>query len=166
MKKLSGFVWTDILIVVAIVLIVLVVVVLAINPVKMISKSHDIQRLADFTQLTTGLNLFLADNKNFNGLTGPYLSTAVDDKNRTKTNGTGWIPVKFNTISSGVPLPSLPFDSINNGTYHYTVGVNTVNNTYEINCVFENADNFSKMSSDGGNNPDVYEVGTDLTILP
>lgn len=162
----TGFSITELLIVVVIVIILAIFVVLAINPSKMMTKSRDSERNANLSAITTAVDLYLADNKDFKGLTGPYLSTSVLNDSTQKNDGTGWIPIKFNSISSGAPLGVLPLDPSNNETYHYTLGIDPVNKTYEINCVFELSDNIKKESTDGGNNGDVYEVGTDLTILP
>jgi len=164
--KKTGFSLTELLIVVVIVIILAIFVVLAINPSKMMTKSRDAERSKDLTAIATALDLYLADNKDFKGLTGPYLSTSAGSNSAQKNDGTSWIPIKFNTISSGTPLGTLPLDPLNNDTYHYTLGIDPVAKTYEINCVFELPDNVKKESTDGGNNANVYEVGTDLTILP
>lgn len=165
MKK-TGFSLTEILIIVVIIVVLATIIVLAINPVKMMTKSRDSGRNTDLIAIVTAIDLYLADNRDFKGLAGPYLSTAGQASNGQKNDGEGWIPLKFNTISSGAPLATLPLDPLNNETYHYTLGINPVSKTYEINCVFEIADNIQKASTDGGNNENVYEVGTDLTILP
>ena len=164
MKK-TGFSITELLIVVVIVIILAIFIVLAINPGKMMTKSRDFERNENLSAITTAIDLFLADNKNFKGLKGPYLSTS-GASDMQKNDGTGWIPIKFNSISSGTPLSVLPLDPLNNETYHYILGVDPENKTYEINCFFELSENIKKVSTDGGNNGDVYEVGTDLTILP
>ena len=161
MKK-NGFTLMEFFIIMAIMVVLSAVVVLAINPSKMIVKSHDLQRNGDLTDLATALDLYLADNRDFKGLVGPYLSMTSGQK----TDGTGWIPIKFNTISSGTPMSVLPFDPINNSTYHYTLGINPVAKTYEIDCAFELQGNIAKEATDGGNNVNAYEIGTDLTILP
>ena len=164
MKK-SGFSITELLIVVLIVIILAVFIVLAINPAKMMTQSRDSSRNEDLTTLTTAIDLYLADNKNFKGLAGPYLSNS-GNISAQKNDGTGWIPIKFNSISSGAPLGTLPLDPLNNEAYHYVLGFDPVSKTYEINCVFELSENIQKETTDGGNNLKVYEVGTDLTILP
>ena len=162
-----GFTLIELLIVIAIIAILAVIIIIAINPGKMLAKSRDSQRFSDVTSIATATNLYLADGKDFTGLVGPYLSTdGANDNARKKNDGTGWIPINFTTVSSGAPLSSVPIDPVNNATYHYTFGVSVANKTYEISCVFENSDNTSKHGSDGGNNANAYEVGTDLTILP
>lgn len=168
MKKTKpGFTLIELLIVIAIIAILAIIIIVAINPSKMLEKSRDSQRFSDATSVATAINLYLADNKDFTGLVGPYNSTdGASDNARKKNDGTGWLPIDFTTVSSGAPLAALPLDPTNNAAHHYTFGVDTVDKTYEIDTVFESTDNTPKHSADGGNNNAVYEVGTDLTILP
>lgn len=104
-------------------------------------------------------------------------------------DGTGWIPIDFTGISGGTPISNLPIDPTNtlvNGTstataatndalvYRYSCRTNasaTNPSTYEVSANLEsneykNAGTSDKESKDGGNNANLYEAGTDLTILP
>ena len=104
-------------------------------------------------------------------------------------DGTGWIPVDFTDISGGSPISNLPIDPQNtlvNGTstaiaatndalmYRYSCRTNassTNPSTYEVSANLEsneykNSGTNDKESKDGGNNNNLYEAGTDLTILP
>lgn len=165
-KARKGFTLIELLIVIAIIAILAVIVIVAINPAKILEKSRDSQRFSDATSLATALNLYLADNHDFTGLVGPYKSTAgLNDNARKKNDGTGWIPVDFTVVTSGAPLSALPLDPVNDATNHYVFGVDVANKTYEIDVVFEHTDNTPKHSADGGNSANIYEVGTDLTIL-
>ncbi len=169
MKKHSkGFTLIELLIVIAIIVILAVIILLAINPAQILAKSRDSQRFSDLTTAATAINLYLADNHDFTGLVGPYSSfPIIGSENAMKINdGTGWIPLDFTVVSSGAPLASLPLDPTNDATNFYRFGVSVANKTYEIDAVFEQTDNVAKHSSDGGNNANRYEVGTDLTILP
>ncbi|HLD61872.1 MAG TPA: prepilin-type N-terminal cleavage/methylation domain-containing protein [Patescibacteria group bacterium] len=96
--------------------------------------------------------------------------------------GLGWIPVDLGKISGGSPISNMPVDPTNNpasGTS--TLGVVTndalmyrysckkTNTVYELNTKLESTaytTDDNKASKDGGNNANLYEVGTDLTILP
>lgn len=162
----KGFTLIELLIVIAIIGILAVIVIVAINPAKMLEKSRDSQRFSDATSLATAINLYLADNKDFAGLVGPYKSTGgVNDNTRRKNDSNGWIPINFTTVSSGSPIAALPLDPTNTAAFHYVFGVDMANKTYEIDVVFESADNTAKHAADGGNSANIYEVGTDLTIL-
>lgn len=164
--KERGFTLIELLIVIAIIAILAIIVVLTINPARIMEKSRDSQRMSDLTSLATALNLYLADGQDFTGLGGvTYVSNdpLVNDNDEKKNDGTGWVPVNFTLVTSGAPISSLPLDP-KDSTYRF--GVNELAKTYELDCVFEsNPDNTSKHGTDGGNNLDRYEVGTDLTIL-
>lgn len=162
----KGFTLIELLIVIAIIAILAIIIVIAINPARILEKSRDSQRFSDMTTLATAVNLYLADNHDFTGMAGPYKSTdGLNDNARKKNDGTGWIPINFTVVSSGAPLAALPLDPTNNAAHHYVFGVNVGAKTYEVDCVFESADNTPKHSADGGNSNGLYEVGTDLTIL-
>lgn len=100
----------------------------------------------------------------------------------TLTDGTGWIPVNFDTLTGGSPISNLPLDPTNafGGTdtgatslvtssslmYRYACSVTPL--AFELDAVLESTaytvtDN--KMKSDGGNTDNYYEVGTNLKIL-
>jgi hypothetical protein len=85
-------------------------------------------------------------------------------------DGTGWIPVPLNLISSGSPLSKLPIDPVNatsTGNYYtYTPG-----GSWELTTILESqkqkmGGGSDKTSTDGGSYPELYEVGTNLTLLP
>jgi len=93
-------------------------------------------------------------------------------------DGNGWLPIDLTVISTGAPISNFPLDPVNsaaNGTstaaavtdealtYRYSCSTDF---TYEIDARLESSDLGSKMTADGGNNDDLYEVGTKLTILP
>jgi len=97
------------------------------------------------------------------------------------TDGTGWIPVNFDTLIGGSPISNLPLDPVNaygtgndatnitNVTLSYRYACSVSPLTFEIDTVLESdayttgSDN--KLTSDGGNNSNFYEVGTNLRIL-
>jgi prepilin-type N-terminal cleavage/methylation domain-containing protein len=81
-------------------------------------------------------------------------------------DSTGWIPVDFTAISSGSPIPSLPKDPTNNTTYFYAYAVDKEALRYELNADMEstkyrNGGSGDLESADGGNDNNLYEVGTD-----
>lgn len=97
----------------------------------------------------------------------------------TAVNGSGWIPVNFNQITGGSPISHLPVDPVNrvadvtnvtNADLIYRYACST-SEAFEINARMESSKygpggEEDKAAADGGNNPNLYEVGTDLTILP
>ena len=93
-------------------------------------------------------------------------------------NGTGWIPVNLAALSGGSPLSNFPLDPSNTAAnlaaltnsdliYRYACKQSPL--TFELDATLE-SDAYKtddpKMIKDGGNNPNLYEVGTDLAILP
>ncbi len=101
----------------------------------------------------------------------------------TLTDGTGWLPVNFDSLTGGSPISNLPLDPVNdivnaspassasdvsNGGLVYRYACNSTSLTYEIDAVLESTaytSDDNKMSKDGGNNSNYYEVGTNLKIL-
>ena len=97
------------------------------------------------------------------------------------TDSTGWIPVNFDTLIGGSPISNLPIDPVNtigSGdlvtaiststlTYRYACSITPL--AYEINAVFESSTyttgSDNKLTKDGGNSDNYYEVGTNLKIL-
>ena len=93
-------------------------------------------------------------------------------------DGTGWLPVNLTSISSGAPLSNWPLDPVNdvaapaavtNGTgadHIYVYRCDATNDTFEISGNLEstryaNTGTDDKESTDGGDQTDLYEVGTD-----
>lgn len=93
------------------------------------------------------------------------------------TDGTGWLPINFDSLTSGSPISNLPIDPINtvaslsavaNTDLVYRYACNATNLTYEIDARLESTEYTStnnKHAVDGGNNGEYYEVGTNLKIL-
>ncbi len=79
--------------------------------------------------------------------------------------GGGWIPVNFGAISGGSPLAVLPIDPSNTATLFYSYSTSgNVTATFELNAVFESIKYLETLDldgRDGGNNPGVYEIGTE-----
>lgn len=93
------------------------------------------------------------------------------------TDGTGWIPVKFSDITGGSPISNLPVDPINKITVAsavssndlvYRYGCSVLPLAFEIDAQLE-SDAYKvtddKRLTDGGNNVNIYETGTNLSIL-
>lgn len=96
----------------------------------------------------------------------------------TNNNGSGWIPVNFQLISSGAPISVLPIDPVNDPTanlfYAYRPGGangslcsagGSTCTEYEINANMESSKFATGGASDietgdGGDDINLYEVGT------
>jgi prepilin-type N-terminal cleavage/methylation domain-containing protein len=99
-------------------------------------------------------------------------------------DGTGWLPVKLSSIIGGSPISSMPVDPVNKivtgGStlaaitsdalvYRYACRLSPL--SFEVDATLESkaygvSGSDDKSAKDGGNNTKLYEVGTDLTILP
>ncbi len=88
-----------------------------------------------------------------------------------KTDGTGWIPVDFAASSFGSPLGVLPVDPTNttsSGLYYaYVVNGDPWELTANMESTkYQMGGSHDVESKDGGQYPDLYEVGTDLSLMP
>jgi len=111
------------------------------------------------------------------GAGGVPLATQAGSTNLTLTDGTGWLPVNFDSLTSGSPISNLPLDPINtiadlnavvSTDLIYRYACNATSLTFEINAQLE-SDAYTitddRRKKDGGNNPNYYEAGTNLKIL-
>ncbi|MCL5004683.1 MAG: type II secretion system GspH family protein [Patescibacteria group bacterium] len=108
---------------------------------------------------------------------GSASSSQSTTANGGLVDGNGWIKVNLSSLISGSPISSFPIDPINTVTiaavtstdlvYRYSCDDSPLG--FEINAQLEsNAFTVEddKRAKDGGNNANLYEVGSSLTILP
>jgi prepilin-type N-terminal cleavage/methylation domain-containing protein len=184
MSEKRGFTLIELLVVIAIVAVLAVTVILTLNPAELLKQARDSTRMSDLNTLNKAIALYLADARSpyigsalncyiainpdiegdpdcagFNNYTSiaPSASVAVD--------GTGWLPINFTQISSGAPISVLPVDPILDLTYSYAY-IPSSQLTYELYAELEsskysNGGSSDRESTDGGNNPNLYEVGSD-----
>jgi prepilin-type N-terminal cleavage/methylation domain-containing protein len=200
MKNRKGFTLIELLVVIAILALLMSIIVITLNPAEMLRKTRDTKRVSDLNSLMTALNFYIGDKAtpDMDGSTACgtdvwySLSAApatvsqsprvtprvVAAANLYKVDGTGWIPVNFNSISSGSPLSNLPVDPTNatsttaTSNYYYTYACNSTSITFELNAQMESTYYKSTgdgdvVSKDGGNDTTnkLYEVGSDLTLI-
>lgn len=124
----------------------------------------------------------------FGGLSGATDSCKyVTSANLQSVSNTGWVPVDFTSITSlgGSPISNLPIDPTNTiatGTapvstdlaYRYACQRATVSpfpgTVFELNAVLEsaayiNGGSQDKETKDGGDNADLFEIGTSLKLM-
>jgi len=139
---------------------------------------------SDLIYYSTGSDVDAITDTTLDGSSTPNQPAAnhVTTANLTNTDGTGWLPVNLASISGGSPISALPIDPINTisdaditsvdtsdgGIYAYRYACNATNLTWEIDTQLESTaftvdDN--RLTKDGGNNSNYYEVGTNLKIL-
>ncbi len=106
----------------------------------------------------------------------------ISSSSATAVDSTGWIPVNLASLTGGSPLSNFPLDPVNsvttgsstagaltNSAQAYRYACKSSPLTFEINATLESTAYTSednKLTKDGGNNSNLYEVGTDLNILP
>lgn len=116
----------------------------------------------------------------------PYVQfKQVSNTDIYKVDGTGWIPTPLDSIKGGAPISNLPVDPVNRVNslsnitnldfiYRYacrTGLASTKPHTFEINGRLESefygeGGEDDKAAKDGGNNAKLFEVGSNLGILP
>lgn len=95
-------------------------------------------------------------------------------------NGTGWLPVNLSSLAGGSPISNMPVDPTNTvstagltamttSELVYRYGCDAADLTFETDAHLESTafttDPDNRQTKDGGNNSNVYEVGTKLSII-
>ncbi len=176
-----GFTLIELLVVIAILAVLAVAVVLVLNPAELLKQGRDTTRISDLAAINSAIALYVADvrtpvwsttgyctaSTTFPGGTGSCTLSVV-----TAVDGTGWVPVNFGSISSGSPLARLPLDPSNSGAYYYGYKASSTAGYFEIDAKMESikystggSADVETNSKDGGDNANVYEVGSLLTII-
>ena len=188
MKK-TGFTLLELVIVIGILAVLGAVSVLVLNPAQLFAQARDTTRIEDVSVMRNALALYLSmmsspdmdggidncSNKCF--VANASVGANCDSRHGTKVttaditrevDGNGWIPVALSAIPVGAPLSVLPVDPTNDGTYFYSYSCDNTNKTFELNVNLESSryaaggtDDRESNTKDGGNNANVYEIGTE-----
>jgi len=188
MHTKKGFTLLELLIVIGILAILSTTIVLVINPAELLRKARDAQRISDLNTMKTAIAYYLVDVSDpglgdvYNTQTYSDLLGVKCDTNATAAatptfavNGTGWIPIDFTETTGGSPIGSLPQDPLisalsTDAVYHYTYLVSSSTPfTFKLTAAMEsiyysNGGPGDVELTDGGDDPNLYEVGTDMTI--
>lgn len=186
----KGFTLIELLVVIAIIAVLSVVVILTLNPAEILRQARDSNRISDLSTLKSGLSFFLSDVSTSSGALGVsgrcymYYPTSLSGTSTCSTwfatsnstsgsaskavNGSGWIPVNFNAISSGAPFGNLPSDPTNNQNYFYSYITNATSGfklAAKMESVKYSASGSSDVvSTDGGSDNYTYETGSVLGL--
>lgn len=181
----KGFTLIELLVVIAIIAVLSVVVILTLNPAEILRQARDSNRVSDLSTLKSGISLFLSDVATSSAAIGvtrtcyyyavgfttttctswfPTATAATIASSSRNVNGTGWIPINLNAISSGAPFGNLPVDPISNVNYFYSYVTNATSGfklAAKMESVKYNASGSSDVvSTDGGNDNATYETGS------
>ena len=126
----------EILLVALIFILATLLTIFIINPVEIISRSRDIKRLDDITKIISAVDAY-----------------------RSKNN---WkYPQSLTDITEY--LSPLPTDPLTKTLYGYKT--NDDQTAFEINTIIESKKHAHYKTSDGGDNPNLYEIGNDLNLI-
>ena len=192
-KNLHSFTLIELLVVLALVAILSVVVILTLNPAELLKQARDSNRLSDLATINTALNLFSTDviggfmgtstivytslvntvnpaTTTCAGMGLPALPTGwtyncpTSTQSLRNTDGTGWIPVNFQRISSNSPISQLPIDPQNaTSTKYYTY---VTGGSWKVMATPESQKYLATAGTDGGSNIGQFEVGNNMSLAP
>ncbi len=179
----KGFTLLELLIVIGILAILSTTMIMVINPAEMLRRARDSQRISDLNTLKSAISFYLTmatstsmgnGTTTYSSVTGVTCSPwgAPDTKSGVFTvDGTGWVPIPFNTLGDGSPISSLPRDPVNSlagatpSLYYVYLTTTTVSNGYELianmeSSTYKAGGTSGVENTDGGKINDLYEVGT------
>lgn len=164
-----GFTLVELVVVVAIITILAAIIIMIVNPLELIKQGRDSTRLSDIDNLSSAIRTDLgyvatssAEILCFNLLPPCSANSSDPLSDIRKSDGSGWVKVNF-VSQILVGLPTLPIDPRNDATYHYTYYSDGL--TYELNATLESQKYKIKMALDGGDNPLIYEMGSNMYLL-
>ncbi len=162
----KGFTLVELLVVIAIIAILAAVVVLIINPLELTRRGRDAARLSDLANLQQAINVAVQEATgsatDILCVGGTVPCPGSSNGGGRASNGTGWVKVNMSAQKS-VSVPTLPVDQLNTTANHYTYCSDGVG--WEINTALESQQQSGKAGADGGDDPALYEVGSDLTLI-
>jgi prepilin-type N-terminal cleavage/methylation domain-containing protein len=191
LRPRRAFTLIELLVVIAIIAILAVVVVLTLNPAQLLAQSRDANRVSDLATLNSAIGLYQTDVPTGSLGTSSVIYTSLPDASSTcgtqglltlpasdtyncasptsyrTTNGTGWIPLDFNQISSGSPFGSLPTDPTNQSSSGLYYTYTTNGSQYELTASMESQKYQNAIvSTDGQGVQGFLTKGTNLTLNP
>ncbi|HEY4500157.1 MAG TPA: LamG-like jellyroll fold domain-containing protein [Candidatus Paceibacterota bacterium] len=190
LKNNQSFTILELLIVIGILGVLSSVAILILNPLGFFARGRDSNRIADIHQLNTGVELYktlgynIAPTPNIIHISVPDTSTVCGNldlpvlpsgwiyqcktsSNFRKTDGSGWVPVNFSSISAGSPFSTLPVDPINDaskGLYYAYINGGIVQ-SYEFIALLESDKYLQTIAAtDNGSDPAHFELGNNLNL--
>ncbi len=148
------------------------VVVIAINPLELTKRARDAVRFSDFADIQEMLVNAQKESPDASwlcsGQTPPCEGKSIDS-GANPLDGAGWVKVNFTKLGMSLPVrdpqyppKGLPVDPVNSATYYYHYCSD--GKDWELDTKIESSKYADKAKSDGGDDNNLYEVGTDLTL--
>ncbi len=181
----KGFTLIELLIVIAILAVVSTVVMLVLNPLELLARARDSQRISDLANvkksvaryLTTSVSPTLPSmNQGYATVSttcGFASSSTCTVVTSTAVTGLGWVPIDLTQSAGGAGMSSLPRDPTNSVSYQYAFLTNKARVTFKILGRLESTKYKDTMKNDGGiknncttylENQCWYELGTDMSL--
>jgi len=191
-KNQRSFTLIELLVVVAILALLMSIIIITLNPADMLKKARDVKRISQLQSLHHAIEYSQASrpNASIGDLNTIYISipdsssscanlglpplpsgwsyACSTSANYRKTDGTGWVPVNFNSLDIGSPLSVLPIDPTNttsSGLYYTYV---TSGSGWELSSSILESNKYQSetAATDGGDSDNGFEVGSSLTLTP
>ncbi len=187
----ESFTLIELLIVIGILAVLVAAVVVTLNPSQLLAQARDSKRQQDLSALNQALNTVYALDQTVSFGASSTVYTSLPDASSTcgswglpslpsgwnyacvstttlqNTNGTGWIPVNFQS-NGVVSLSSLPIDPTNSSStglyYTYVTG-----GSFELSAMMEATKDKginSLAGNDGGKSWNAFEIGSNLSLTP
>ena len=189
-KSKKSFTLIELLIVIAILALLMAIIIITINPAELLKQARDSKRVSSLKSLNNSLSIFQATRSTVSIGTANVVYISIPDSSATcanlglptlpsgytyacatsanyrKTDGTGWIPVNFDSLDIGSPISSLPIDPTNTTStglfFSYVVG-----SSWELVGGVESSKYQTDAAQvDGGTSITSFEVGSALSLTP
>lgn len=123
----------------------------------------DNRRNVDLWEINRAIKTYLDQDNGFFGCEAGEVYES--SKGYDPIDGTGWLPVDFTKISGASPFKQLPFDiqTLSDPTSHFLFACDPDKKHYELDM--KPLIKHEWALEDGGNNPDLYELGNNLELL-
>ncbi len=181
----KGLTFIEILISMSIIMILFATFFYIWNTLDIFRTARDNKRINDLNLLDSAIKTILAINPEINlgqeniiytslpdssstcgsynlvKVFSPYSYRCQNSANYLRIDGNGWLPLDFR-LGQIIGVSVLPIDPLNNQDYFYAYQVK--GNRYKLTAKFESKKYLSKMLNDGGFEPTLYEVGSNLRI--